>query len=168
MHPPQMVCAAGWIEATGGDFPIYKEGSGPAVARVIEAVDSERLALADRLSVPTVSFVEFLAEAGYTTTEAAATGSVYQALRAGEKIRSVKAPPTLDPRYLHEDVGWGLVQWLHLVDLVGIPTPAGRPHRAGRCHQRRGLRGHRAHPRAHGLLGLGADEIGSYVRTGCR
>ena len=169
MHPPQMVCNAGWIEATGGDFPIYQEGTGPAVARVIEAVDSERLALADRLSVPTVSFVEFLAEAGYTTAEAAATGSVFQALQAGEKIRSVKAPPTLDHRYLHEDVGWGLVQWLHLADLLGVPTPAMDALTAlagvmnGVDYEGTGLTLERM-----GLLGLGADGIGSYVRTGRR
>lgn len=109
MHPPQMVCNAGWIKATAGDFRIYHEGSGPAVARLIEAFDSERMAVADRLSVPTISFIEFVRLAGYTTAEGAATGSVFGALRAGEAIRAVKAPPTLDHRYLHEDVGWGLV-----------------------------------------------------------
>jgi hypothetical protein len=51
MHPAQMVCNASWIEATGGDFSIYHEGSGPAVARVIAAVDAERLAVA-QLVIP--------------------------------------------------------------------------------------------------------------------
>jgi opine dehydrogenase len=35
----------------------------------------------------------------------------------------VKAPPTLDHRYLHEDVGWGLVQWINLARLAHAPTP---------------------------------------------
>jgi hypothetical protein len=40
MHPAQMVCNASWIEATNGGFCIYQEGTGPAVGRVIDAVDN--------------------------------------------------------------------------------------------------------------------------------
>jgi opine dehydrogenase len=123
MHPAQMICNASWIEATGGDFLIYREGSGPATARIIEGVDAERVALAVALGVPTLSLVEALARAGYTSTEAALEGSVHFALQAGEPIGRVKAPPTLDHRYLHEDVGWGLVQWINLARVAGVPTP---------------------------------------------
>ena len=123
MHPPQMIGNAGWIEATQGAFPIYREGTGPAVARLIEAVDAERQALAGRLDLPTATFVDFLRDSGYTTPEAAATGRVHQALQAGEALAGVAAPPTLDHRYLHEDVGWGLVPWLHLAGHCGVATP---------------------------------------------
>lgn len=44
-------------------------------------------------------------------------------LQAGEAIRSVTAPPTLDHRYLHEDVGWGLVPWISLAGHAGVATP---------------------------------------------
>lgn len=123
MHPAQMICNASWIEATGGQFRVYQEGSGPAVARVIEAVDRERLALAAQLGVPTAPFAEMLHRAGYTTAAAACTGRVHQVLQAGEAIRSVKAPPTLDHRYLHEDVGWGLVPWISLASRTDVATP---------------------------------------------
>ena len=123
MHPAQMVGNASWIEAIAGDFHIYQEGSGPAISRVIEAVDAERLAVAAALDVPTISFVDFLAQAGYTTAEAAAAGHVHRALQEGEAIRGVKAPPTLDHRYLHEDVGWGLVPWMALAEVVSVATP---------------------------------------------
>jgi opine dehydrogenase len=124
MHPPQMITNAGWIESTGGDFFIYREGSPPAVARLIETVDAERLALAQRLDVPTLSLVDALAAAGFTTLEAAQPGRVHEAIQGGEPLGAVKSPPTLDHRYLHEDVGWGLVQWIHLARAVGVPTPA--------------------------------------------
>ncbi len=123
MHPAQMVCNASWIEASRGDFLVYREGSGPGTSRIIEAVDSERVALAAALGVPTLSLVDALARAGYTSAEAARTGSVHAALQAGEPISRVKAPPTLDHRYLHEDVGWGLVQWINLARLARVPTP---------------------------------------------
>ena len=51
LHPPGMVCNAGWIEATAGKFGFYAEGSGPAAARVMDAIDHERLALARALGV---------------------------------------------------------------------------------------------------------------------
>ena len=123
MHPAQMVCNASWIEATAGEILIYREGSGPATSRVIEAVDAERVALARALGVPTLSLVDALARAGYTSAKAAGTGSVHVALQTGEPIGRVKAPPTLDHRYLHEDVGWGLVQWINLARVASVPTP---------------------------------------------
>ena len=92
-------------------------------ARIIEAVDAERLALAAALGIQTLSLVDALASAGYTSPEAARSGSVHTALQAGEPISRVKAPPTLDHRYLHEDVGWGLVQWINLAKLANVPTP---------------------------------------------
>lgn len=122
MHPAQMVCNAGWVEATGGDFFIYREGTGRGTARVIEAIDAERMALASRLGVPTLSLVDACAQAGYTSAEAARSGRVYDALQGGEPIGRVKAPPSLDHRYLHEDVGWGLVQWVHLASVASVPT----------------------------------------------
>ena len=167
MHPPQMVCNASWIEASAGDFFIYREGTGPATARVMEAVDAERMALATRLGVPTLSLVDALARAGYTTVEAASTGRVYEALQAGEPISGVKAPPLLDHRYLHEDVGWGLVQWVHLAAAAGVGTPTmealvvlagvinGVDYRSdGLTLERMGLRG------------MGPDDIGPYARSG--
>jgi opine dehydrogenase len=123
LHPPLMVGNAGWIESTGGAFAIYHEGTGPALARLLEALDRERQALADRLGVPTASFVEYLRDAGYTTSEAAATGRVHTALQASDALGSVAAPATLDHRYLHEDVGWGLVPWLELARAAASPAP---------------------------------------------
>ena len=35
----------------------------------------------------------------------------------------IQSPPKLDHRYLHEDVGWGLVPWMHLAAAAGSPAP---------------------------------------------
>jgi opine dehydrogenase len=167
MHPAQMVCNASWIEATGGDFFIYREGTGPATAGVIEAVDSERVALADRLGVPTLSLIDACARAGYTTTNGAASGRVYEALQAGDPISRVKAPGILDHRYLHEDVGWGLVQWMHLAETakVAVPTMAAVTTLAGVLNSvdylTTGLTLERM-----GLAGIGADDIAQYAYSG--
>lgn len=167
MHPAQMVCNASWIAATGGDFFMYQEGTGPATARIIEAVDTERIALARRFGVSTLSLVDALARAGYTTIEGAETGNVYEALQAGEQIAHVKAPPMLDHRYLHEDVGWGLVPWVQLASLGRVPTPtmealitlAGVLNRLD--YRRDGLTLDRM-----GLLGMAPEDIASYAHNG--
>jgi opine dehydrogenase len=64
LHPPGMVCNAGWIEATGGKFGFYAEGSGPAVARVMDAIDAERLALARALGARAIPFTELFHSSG--------------------------------------------------------------------------------------------------------
>lgn len=125
-HPPQALCNVGWLESTKGDYYFYSEGTTPGVARVIEAVDRERMALADRLNVPTSSFVDAFHAFGLTTDSAAQTGRVYEAMQASEPNRYIKGPSSLDHRYIHEDVGWGLVPWIHLADLVDEPVPTMR------------------------------------------
>lgn len=122
-HPPQTILNAGWIEFSGGDYYFYREGTTPAVGRVIDALDSERLALARALGVRTKSFVEIFCEMGYTTQAAAATGSSYAAMQESEANWWIKAPASLDHRYLHEDVGTGLVPWAALGDVAGVDTP---------------------------------------------
>ncbi len=122
-HPAQILCNAGWIEHAKGDYYFYFEGTTPSVARVIETVDNERMQLAATLGVPTRSFVDYFAAAGYTTEQAAQTGSVYEAMQHSEANRWMKAPVSLDHRYVHEDVGWGLVPWEALGNVVGVPMP---------------------------------------------
>lgn len=123
MHPPGMVCNAGWIEATSGDFGFYSDGTRARVSSVIEALDEERLALAERLGVRAVPFVELFSQLGFVGAGDELPVSVVDALERSALIHPIRSPPTLDHRYLHEDVGWGLVPWLHLAAAVGCPVP---------------------------------------------
>jgi opine dehydrogenase len=123
MHPPGMVCNAGWIEASGGSFGFYSDGTRAAVSSVIEALDAERLALAERLEVRAVPFVELFSQLGFVAAGDEPPRSVLDALERSALIHPIRSPSTLDHRYLHEDVGWGLVPWLHLAAVVGCPVP---------------------------------------------
>jgi opine dehydrogenase len=123
LHPPGMVCNAGWIEATAGKFGFYAEGSGPAVTQVMDAIDHERLALAGRLGVRAVPFSELFHQLGFATGDQVRAVGVYHAIQHSELIRPIQSPPRLDHRYLHEDVGWGLVPWMHLAAAAGSPAP---------------------------------------------
>ena len=121
MHPAGMVGNAGRIEA-GEEFLFYRDITS-AIARVIEGVDRERLAIVARLGLPALNFVELFHSAGLTSAAARSSGSIYQAMRESEPNRTIKAPRSLDHRYLHEDVGYGLVPMAELAASLGIETP---------------------------------------------
>jgi opine dehydrogenase len=122
-HPPGMLMNAGWIEATGGDFLFYNQGITPGVARVTAAVDAERMAVAAALGVPAIPFLQTFYEFGATTAEAYASGDIARACRESAPNATIKSPPSLDDRYIHEDVGTGLVPMAALGRLAGVPTP---------------------------------------------
>ena len=120
LHPPGMVLNAGWIEATGGGFGFYADGNTAAVTEVMEATDRERTAVADGLGIPVAPLPELLHQLGFAS---AGAPSARTAIALSDLIHPIKAPDTLDHRYLHEDVGWGLVPWMELAAAVGCPTP---------------------------------------------
>jgi opine dehydrogenase len=164
LHPSGMVCNAGWIEATSGEFGFYADGTTPAVGRVMDAIDGERLALAQRLQVPAAPFAELFHRLGFIGDDVPPAGSAHDAVDRSEMIHPIRSPPALDHRYLHEDVGWGLVPWMHLAAAIGCPTPTITALTQlasvinGVDYPRQGLTLERM-----GLAGKSAEEIRAYV-----
>lgn len=122
-HPPATLCNAGRIEATGGDYCHYHEGITPAVGRLIDLLDLERRAVGEALGVGVMPFVEQFRRMGYTTDVARASGLAYEAFHQSEPDRWIKAPASLDHRFLNEDIPYGLVPLSELGRLGGVPTP---------------------------------------------
>jgi opine dehydrogenase len=123
MHPAGMLGNAGWIERTGGDFYYYREGITPAIAAWIEKVDDERLEIVRRLGLKPMRFVDIFYQAGLTSDEARTSGSILRAINESAPNRTIKAPATLDHRYLKEDVGFGLLPMAEIGRLMGVKTP---------------------------------------------
>lgn len=123
-HPPGMILNAGWIQRTNGDFLFYKEGVTDAVGRACQAIDEERLAVAKQLEVPARPFLDNFYAAGLTSRAAYESGSISRACEESEPNRTIKSPPSLDHRYVHEDIGYGLVPYAAFGRLAGVPTPA--------------------------------------------
>jgi opine dehydrogenase len=119
IHPAVTLLNAGLLERTRGGFLFYEEGVTEAVGRLIEAVDTERLALAARLgltilSEPALGVIQgYMSEENYTTGYSNAPG-----------FRGIGAPSELDNRYLTEDVGYSLVFLSDLAARLGVATPA--------------------------------------------
>lgn len=166
-HPPGMIMNTGWIESTGGDFLFYKEGLTEGIGLVTSAIDDERLAIADALNIPAQTFLETFYAAGLTTRAAADSGSVARACRESAPNATIKCPSSLDHRYVHEDIGYGLVPIAALGRLAGVATPTidAMIHIAGAAagidYARDGLTLERL-----GLDKLAAENVAQYLHEG--
>ncbi|NLW49242.1 MAG: opine dehydrogenase [Candidatus Brocadiaceae bacterium] len=118
IHPAVTLLNAALIERTGGDFRFYEDGVTPAVGRVIEALDRERIAIGKRLGVEVLPDPELGVRQGYMT-EATYDAGYSEA----PGFLGIMAQSRLDHRYLNEDVGYGLVFMADLARQVRVPTP---------------------------------------------
>ena len=122
-HPPALLMNAGRVEATVGDYYHYYDGITPAVGRVIDALDAERRAVAAGYGIETKSLAEEFFNRGYTTAAARDSGLAYEVFHQSEPDRWIRAPGTLDHRFLNEDIPFGLVLLSELGAFAGVPTP---------------------------------------------
>jgi len=122
-HPTGMIMNTGWIQRTNGNFLFYKEGITEGIGLATQAVDDERMAVARALDVPARPFMDSFYGAGLTTKEAHASGSISRACEESGPNKTIKSPSSLDHRYIHEDVGYGLVPFSAFGRLAGVPTP---------------------------------------------
>jgi len=123
MHPAGTLMNAGWIEKTGGNFRFYTEGATAGVGAVVDQLELERRSTMLALGLDPKPFVEVFYLYGATTKEAVASGSAYRAMNESEPNKEIKAPPSLQYRYLTEDVPFGIVPYKHLAHLAGVDTP---------------------------------------------
>jgi opine dehydrogenase len=119
IHPAITLMNVALIERTKGDFDFYHEGVTPAVGRLIEAVDRERIAIGKKLGVDVIPDPELGVIQGYMTEATYDSGFV-----TAPGFKGVKAQSSLDYRYFNEDVGYGLVFLQNLGKQVGVATPA--------------------------------------------
>ena len=103
----------GRIEYSKGEFWLYREGFTPAVFRVFDALDAEKMALLKALGHPPRSFYDYRKlTIDLSLEEQAKTGS--------------KGPGSADTRAPTEDVPIGLVFFASLGEALGVPTPTAR------------------------------------------
>ncbi len=116
-HPTICVLNAGWIE-DDSDFQFYSQGVTPSVAKVLQAVDEERVKVAEALRIRAITAREWL----YLAYSAAGE-NLYDAMRANPGYRGILAPNRLNTRYLTEDVPTSLVPIASVGKKFGIETP---------------------------------------------
>ncbi|HPX70264.1 MAG TPA: NAD/NADP octopine/nopaline dehydrogenase family protein [Bacillota bacterium] len=118
IHPAVTTLNAALIERTGGNFFFYNDGVTPAVGRLMQAVDDERMSIGRALGLKILSDPELGVRQGYMT-EANYVSGYNQA----PGFDGIKAQSSLDYRYYNEDVGYTMVFWMDLAKRIGVPTP---------------------------------------------
>ncbi len=114
-HPALTLLNAGWIEATHGDYQFYIDGVTPSVARVLEALDRERVTVASSLGIRARTAMEWLKMAYDTVGE-----DLHEAIHNQPGYYGIKAPSTLGHRYIFEDVPMSLVPIASLGERFGV------------------------------------------------
>jgi opine dehydrogenase len=157
-HPTTVIFNANRIEA-GEDFDFYR-GMTPTVVSFLELIDEERLAVARAYGVHAESAKDWLAK-----TYNGVTGeTLYERIQNTRAYWGIKAPKTLNVRYITEDIPTGLVPIVSFAKVAGLETPASRAivdiccglHRRNYWAEGRTVKNL-------GLDGMGVKDILSYV-----
>ncbi len=116
-HPAPTILNSARIES-GEEFDYYHEGITPVVATVLENIDRERVEVAKALKVEAQYAIDFLRE-----SYGVEGNSLYQAIQNNIAYKGVKAPTTINIRYLTEDIPMSLVPIASIGYQLGVPTP---------------------------------------------
>jgi opine dehydrogenase len=114
-HPALTILNSGWIETTHGDFQFYIDGVTTSVARVLEALDRERVTVAASIGIRARTGMEWLKLSYDAIGE-----DLNEAIHNQPGYYGIKAPPTLNHRYIFEDVPMSLVPIASLGKRYGV------------------------------------------------
>ncbi len=117
-HPTTTILSVGRIES-GVPFEFYRDMT-PSIARVIEVMDAERLALARAFGVRAQAASEWLAR----SYDGITGNTLYERIQSNAAYRGIAAPRAIDTRYIWEDVPTGLVPMVALGRIANVPMPA--------------------------------------------
>ena len=114
-HPGPTLLYTAMIE-NGIDFEYYSDFT-PSQARLIEAIDQERLALCRAYGVKVRDVAQtFHDEYGYE-------GTLYEMIKHADVYKGIKGPSALNSRFLTEDIPYSLRAIQTLAQIANISTP---------------------------------------------
>ncbi|MBM62971.1 MAG: hypothetical protein CL484_08500 [Acidobacteria bacterium] len=118
VHPAGVLMNAGRVEYSRGEFYFYEEGVSNSVAKVIEAVDLERQAVGSALGYQLTPVGEAFYNAGFGPR-----GSIWETINGSHMLTRLKAPGSLESRWLTEDIPYGIATWSKLGSQFNVDTP---------------------------------------------
>ncbi len=117
-HLPATLLNVAQIERTGGKYLFWREGVTPAVARLIEVLDAERVATARAYESGVETLSEWLSLVYGVSGE-----SVGEKILRNPAYAEIPGPADLRHRFVTEDVPMGLLPMAELARVVDVPTP---------------------------------------------
>ena len=114
-HPAISLLNSGRIESTRGEFEFYIDGVTPSTARILEVLDRERVTVASAIGVQARSALDWLKMAYNVQGD-----TLYDAIQNQSGYYGIKAPKTLNHRYIFEDVPMSLVPIASFAQRYGV------------------------------------------------
>ena len=108
MYIPLVILNAAAIGRTKGDFYFYSEGTTPAVGKVIEALDKDRMTIMKELGLSSNSFLEYFYQIGMTTKDDHESGSYYRVTKESPPNTKIKVPDSSKHRFFLDDIPYGI------------------------------------------------------------
>ncbi len=118
VHPAGVLMNAGRVEYSRGEFYFYEEGVSVSVAKVIMEVDRERLKIGQALGYELSPVDEAFHAAGFGPK-----GDLWSTINGSWMLTRLKAPGSLESRWLTEDVPYGLAAWSTVGSQFKVETP---------------------------------------------
>jgi opine dehydrogenase len=123
LHVANCVANAGRIES-GNSYKFYAEGVTPAVARLYEAINAERVAVAAALGVSVPSLPDWF-DRVYGVRGATLVETCQRlTYNSDGPYQATSTPKSLDHKFIMEDVPTGLIPMSALSTAAGVGTPA--------------------------------------------
>jgi opine dehydrogenase len=122
-HIPPMLCNLGRIESGDKTFHLFgKDALTPAVVRLMEKVDRERMALSKALGIRAYTLEEEILHVKWNPHGEDYVLPLYEAIHT-PFLEMCEGPFKIETRHLLEDVPYGLVTFSSLGDMLNVPTP---------------------------------------------
>ena len=122
-HTPPMICNAARIELGEKPFFLFgKKENTPAVVRLIERIDRERMAIGQALGLKQWTLEEEIMMVKWNPRGETHVLPLYDAIHT-PFLEVCGGPYKLDTRHLKEDIPYGLVTYSSLGKMLGVPTP---------------------------------------------
>lgn len=118
LHCSPVMMNIGWIESEKVDFKYYYDGISNTIAHFLEKIDLERQAVASAGGFKVESVKEWLIR-----TYGVTGNTLFECIRNNESYKEIDAPPTINTRYIFEDVPNGLVPVEAMGVEYNVPTP---------------------------------------------
>jgi opine dehydrogenase len=122
LHVANCVANAGRIEG-GAGYKFYAEGVTPAVARLYEAINAERVAVAAALGAAVPTLADWF-DRVYGVREATLVEACQRlTYNSDGPYQATGTPKSLDHKFITEDVPTGLIPMSALGSAAGVRTP---------------------------------------------
>jgi len=105
-HPATTLFNTGWIEHTKGNFKFYSEGFTPSIAKLAHAVDEERVMVCKKMGNKECLDALNNDKFWYGQTD---DKDMYEYNQNAPHFKFFQAPPSLDNRYVTEDLGYSFL-----------------------------------------------------------